>query len=74
MSSSGFLFARFLYVLNILRYVISLSFDIPLCFDSHGLSIDALFSQLFICTYPLAYSLSVCLTVSWIYPRLSSIP
>jgi len=46
MSSFGGLFVSFLWALNIFRYVSSLSFDIPLCFDSHGLSSDALFSQL----------------------------
>jgi hypothetical protein len=38
----------FLCSWNRLRYVFRLSLDIPLCTDSRVLSIDALFSQLFI--------------------------
>jgi len=38
-----------LWAVNILRYVSSPSFETPLCFDTHGLSIYALFSQLLMC-------------------------
>jgi len=44
MSFCGFCLLGFRWTLNILRCVFSLSFDIPLCFDNHSLSSDALFS------------------------------
>jgi len=62
----GFVFLDLLHLLNASRYGFKLSLHIPLWMDSHGLRIDALFSQLFISHSPLTHSPSECFTYSCI--------
>jgi hypothetical protein len=66
----GFIVPDLLYVLNAARYSFRLSLHIPLWIDSHGLRIDALFSQLFIWHSPLTHSLSEWFMYSCLYPNL----
>jgi len=65
-----FIVLDLLYVLNAARYSFRLSLHIPLWIDSHGLRIDALFSQLFIWYSPLTHSFSEWFTYSCLYPNL----
>jgi len=53
-----------------LKYKSRLSLDTPLCMASHGFRIDALLSQLLMCTSPLAYSLIEWFTLSCSKPRV----
>ena len=53
-----------------LKYKSRLSLDTPLCMASHGFRIDALFSQLLMCMFPLAYSPIEWFTLSCLKPSV----